>query len=186
MNKVCLITTGATAAFPELVQAALRPDCLQTLADNGFTKLIFQCGDTFNLFNNMIPVDLKGLDVEAFDFKAAGLNQEMRECQARDGVSKKGLLICHAGAGTILDGMRLGLSLIVVPNESLLDNHQGELAEELEAQGYATHSSTKGLAKAIEIACKKEDKVWVGQNASLAPIVDAVVGYEDDIRARLD
>lgn len=49
----------------------------------------------------------------------------------------------NTGAGTILDGMRLGLSLIVVPNEALLDNHQGELAEELEAQGYATYSSTK-------------------------------------------
>ena len=44
-----------------------------------------------------MPVDLKGLDIEAFDFKAAGLNQEMRECQAKDGVSAKGLLICHAG-----------------------------------------------------------------------------------------
>jgi UDP-N-acetylglucosamine transferase subunit ALG13 len=50
------------------------------------------------------------------------------------------------GAGTILDGMRLGLSLIVVPNDSLLDNHQLELAEELESQGYATKSTTM-LAK---------------------------------------
>jgi hypothetical protein len=42
--------------------------------------------------------------------------------------------------------MRLGLSLIVVPNDSLLDNHQLELAEELELQGYATKSTTR-LAK---------------------------------------
>jgi len=49
----------------------------------------------------------------------------------------------YIGAGTILDAMRLGLSLVVVPNESLLDNHQDELAEELETQGYATKSSTK-------------------------------------------
>ena len=97
MNKVCLVTTGATAAFPELVKAALLPESLQAFADNGFTKLIFQCGATFTSFNEMMPIDLKGLNIEAFDFKAAGLNREMRECQAKDGVSKKGLLICHAG-----------------------------------------------------------------------------------------
>jgi UDP-N-acetylglucosamine transferase subunit ALG13 len=33
--------------------------------------------------------------------------------------------------------------LIVVPNDSLLDNHQLELAEELELQGYATKSTTR-------------------------------------------
>jgi beta-1,4-N-acetylglucosaminyltransferase len=108
--------------------------------------------------------------------------------------------------------MRLGLALVVVPNASLLDNHQDELAEELELQGYATrsdirlatllfifhntgfdlscsgHSLTfyRGLARAIGNACEKQEKAWVGHNTSLAPIIDAVVGYEDDVRARLD
>ncbi len=47
------------------------------------------------------------------------------------------------GAGTVLDAMRLGLRMLVIPNESLLDNHQKELAEELENQGYATMSDTQ-------------------------------------------
>lgn len=53
------------------------------------------------------------------------------------------LLTVYTGAGTILDGMRLGLALVVVPNASLLDNHQDELAEELEVQGYATRSDIR-------------------------------------------
>lgn len=122
------------------------------------------------------------------------------------------LLTVYTGAGTILEGMRLGLALVVVPNSSLLDNHQDELAEELELQGYATRSDTRlatllshtlntsfdwscsghsltfyrGLARAIGNACEKHEKTWVGHNASLAPIIDTVVGYEDDVRARLD
>lgn len=47
------------------------------------------------------------------------------------------------GAGTVLDVMRLGVPLIVVPNHTLLDNHQEELADELERQGYVTKSSTR-------------------------------------------
>ncbi len=43
------------------------------------------------------------------------------------------------GAGTVLDAMRLDVPIIVVPNTSLLDNHQVELAEELERQGYVTY-----------------------------------------------
>jgi UDP-N-acetylglucosamine transferase subunit ALG13 len=39
--------------------------------------------------------------------------------------------------------MRLGLALVVVPNMTLLDNHQDELAKELEAQGYVTKSDTR-------------------------------------------
>jgi beta-1,4-N-acetylglucosaminyltransferase len=37
----------------------------------------------------------------------------------------------------------MGLVCIVVPNPSLLDNHQQELADELDRQGYVTKSNLK-------------------------------------------
>jgi hypothetical protein len=46
--------------------------------------------------------------------------------------------------------MRLGLALVVVPNATLLDNHQDELAEELEIQGYATRSDTRSVKPPFE------------------------------------
>jgi beta-1,4-N-acetylglucosaminyltransferase len=47
--------------------------------------------------------------------------------------------------------MRLGLALVVVPNSTLLDNHQDELAEELELQGYATRSDTRSAKAPFEL-----------------------------------
>ncbi|OWP06795.1 hypothetical protein B2J93_8852 [Marssonina coronariae] len=177
MTKECLITTGATAKFTELIQAALTPECLQTFVDNGFTRLNFQCGESMPTFEVSKPTEISGLIINGFDFNKNGLYKEMRACQATKS-SEKGLIICHAGAGTVLDAMRLAVPLVVVPNSSLLDNHQEELADELEAQG--------NLAAAIRAACTKEEKAWGGHNTSFATIVDNVVGYEEDTRARLD
>ena len=47
------------------------------------------------------------------------------------------------GSGSILDALRIGVPLIVVPNPELLDNHQVELAKELSAQGYVIHGNLK-------------------------------------------
>jgi beta-1,4-N-acetylglucosaminyltransferase len=48
-------------------------------------------------------------------------------------------LTSKTGAGTVLDAMRIDVPVIVVPNPALLDNHQEELARELERQGYVTY-----------------------------------------------
>ncbi|KAH6713100.1 glycosyl transferase [Leptodontidium sp. 2 PMI_412] len=186
MIKECFITTGATAKFTELIQAALSPECLQAFVDNGFTRLNFQCGESMSAFEELKPTDTRGLEIHGFGFNKNGLTKEMRACQEKESVSRRGLVICHAGAGTILDAMRLAVPLVVVPNSSLLDNHQEELAAELETQGYATKADIRNLAEAIAKACKKEEKAWGGHNTSFAAIVDNVVGYEDDVRAQLD
>ena len=47
------------------------------------------------------------------------------------------------GSGTILDALRIGVPLVVVPNTTLLHNHQVELAEELAKQDYVVHGNLK-------------------------------------------
>ncbi|KAE8445318.1 hypothetical protein EG329_013556 [Mollisiaceae sp. DMI_Dod_QoI] len=184
-KKVCFVTTGATAEFRELIQAVLSPDCLRALKDEGFTTMNFQCGDTLKDFPSLMPHNILGMELNAFAFKKDGLNRDMRECQALEGQREQGLIILHAGAGTVMDAMRLGLSMVVVPNTSLLDNHQDELALELDAQNYATRSDIPGLANAIRLACLKQARPWAPQKTVLKKIVDETVGYNEDVSSRL-
>jgi len=46
-----------------------------------------------------------------------------------------------AGSGTLLEALHLGKTVIAVPNESLMDNHQAEVAEALAEQGYIIQST---------------------------------------------
>lgn len=41
-----------------------------------------------------------------------------------------------SGSGSILTALRMSKPLLVVPNETLMDNHQVELADALEKEGY--------------------------------------------------
>jgi UDP-N-acetylglucosamine transferase subunit ALG13 len=53
------------------------------------------------------------------------------------------LMGVRSGSGTILDALRIGVPLVVVPNTDLLHNHQVELAEELAKQEYVVHGDLK-------------------------------------------
>jgi len=97
MIKECLITTGATAAFPELIEAVLSEACLTKFVESGFTSLNIQYGDLEEQFSKLKPTDAKGLKITGFGFNKSGLNKEIRTCQAKAGVSEQGLVICHAG-----------------------------------------------------------------------------------------
>ena len=101
--------------------------------------------------------------------------------------------------------MRLSLPIIVVPNVALLDNHQEELADELERQGYVTKATPRyyfpsssissipkltshsTLASAICTASEKAKQPRVPRSdqprslpGGLASIADALAGYEID------
>ena len=41
------------------------------------------------------------------------------------------MTISHCGAGTLIETLRGGATAIAVVNETLMDNHQSELADEL-------------------------------------------------------
>ncbi|TEY39080.1 hypothetical protein BOTCAL_0468g00100 [Botryotinia calthae] len=203
--KVALVTVGATATFKELIEEVFASHTLQALAKEGYTKLRVQAGPDAEYWKNNIPAE-KGseLEIEVFDFDRNGLGHEMRQCKRGGfygtGESSEGVVISHAGSGTILDALRIDVPLIVVPNTSLLDNHQVELADELERQGYVTKASgPRGLEDAIrKVESRKNGKPdrpknlqgrkhWGGrENPSIAPVLDQAANYEEEVRSVLD
>lgn len=51
------------------------------------------------------------------------------------------------GTGSILEGLRAGVTLVVVPNTDLADNHQEQLAIELDKTGHAVNSSVEWVVR---------------------------------------
>jgi len=188
LAKVAFVTVGATAPFDDLILTCFQPHLLSAFEAEGYNKLVFQCGKSLKLFHDAKTLvnGSHSLEISGFDFNPDGLGQEMRMCKAKDGVSEEGVVITAAGAGTILDGLRIGIPLIVVPNEDLLDNHQYQLAKELELQGYVIKSDLNRLADALLEAGKTANRPWGGRSASIQPVINKMVGKEEEMRARLD
>ncbi|KAB8224684.1 hypothetical protein BDV33DRAFT_144504 [Aspergillus novoparasiticus] len=158
--KLCFVTVGATASFHLLLQAILDDRFLAALHEANYTHLLVQYGkDSQALFEELLSKyppgspSRHGIEIDGFDFNHAGLDREMRLAQARpDDGQNGGLIISHAGSGSILGALRLGVPLVVVPNTTLKDNHQVELARELQKQGYVIASGHQEVSVAVERA----------------------------------
>lgn len=165
LARNCLVTVGATVGFEQLTRTVLEPSFWHYLRTLGFTELRIQCGPDIewaaaSLAERMANAP-SGLSVVAFGVRKNLMTEEMTLCKPLSGKRYQGLVISHAGSytspavlerltahriqgtGTILDAWKLGLPIIVVPNPTLLDNHQREMADHLAKEGYATTSSAE-------------------------------------------
>ncbi len=102
-RKLCFVTIGATAAFDQLIKAALSPKFLQRLQASGYTDLRLQYGKD----GQMILEDFRsrfgsksgeefGIKITGFDFNKKGLGSEMRAAKG-EGDRLEGVVISHAG-----------------------------------------------------------------------------------------
>jgi beta-1,4-N-acetylglucosaminyltransferase len=167
-GKRCFVTVGATAPFNSLVRAVLEPAFIKALGEAGYSQLQIQYGDrsgqdTYRertqLLNEQEPND--GVKVSGFGFKKEGLRDEMWAVKGSS-PETEGMVISHAGSGSILDALRIGAPIVVVPNTDLLHNHQVELAEALAEQEYVIHGKVDDLVSAIaEVeALRRKSKKW--------------------------
>ncbi|KAG2792246.1 hypothetical protein JG687_00013465 [Phytophthora cactorum] len=60
------------------------------------------------------------------------------------------LIISHAGAGSIVDGLALKKKLVVVVNTALMDNHQAKQAEATADQKFCLQATVQGRQSVLE------------------------------------
>ncbi|KAI4244899.1 MAG: hypothetical protein L6R40_002805 [Gallowayella cf. fulva] len=187
-QRVCFVTIGATAAFDQLLKAVLTSRFLQALHASGYTTLLLQYGKNghgiLNDFDAAVAAGKAtkhGIEISGFDFNKLGLGQEMWSVKAANDRTE-GVVISHAGSGSILDALRIEVPLIVVPNTSLLHNHQVDLAEELAKQGYLVHGRLDDLPRALAEAdvLRKTQRAWPPPNRGADPSGRGLAGVMDE------
>ncbi|KAG6359270.1 hypothetical protein INS49_012791 [Diaporthe citri] len=137
MGRRLLVTGGATVPFVALLEEATGEDFLQVLRDHGFTHVYLQCGAAHDQIKARLKGDGRGdggLEVETFDF-CRELKSLIREhCRGEKGVQPAGVVIGHAGTGTISDTMEVDCALVIVANTTLMDDHQSAFAAEMASE----------------------------------------------------
>lgn len=122
MPRTVLVTVGSTL-FQDLTNAVLERETLDILSDLGFTLVMVQYGSAVMPRTIQAP---HGMTVKTEAY--------IKDLEAL--FATVDLIISHAGSGSILSGLRAGKKMVVVPNTSLMDNHQEELANVLHRENY--------------------------------------------------
>jgi beta-1,4-N-acetylglucosaminyltransferase len=150
-----LVTVGSTK-FTALVETMVQPAVCATLKEHfHVTKLYVQYGTAavpMPAAATAIPAaeeapqrqqlhewNCGGLRVEAFAYRPH-LDALIRTAT---------LVITHAGAGTILEGLQARRPLVVVPNRQLMSDHQLELADGLAAGRFLFSLQVTELAQRL-------------------------------------
>lgn len=142
MNVV--VTVGSTR-FAELTDRVVSTEFIEALKHAGVQHVTIQHGD------QELPKSAKELrKISGMKFKTFQYLPEMDNV-----ISSADLVISHAGAGTILCAIRGGVKLIVVPNRSLMDDHQAQLASHLASLGVLIYGDVDSLCENLETALAK-------------------------------
>ncbi|KAI8350138.1 UDP-N-acetylglucosamine transferase subunit ALG13 [Blakeslea trispora] len=135
------VTVGSTG-FDRFIQETTSRDFILSAVENGFKKIQFQYGTSESIFiHNLQAYDGPALAIDGYKYKNS-ITEDMYEAD---------VIVSHAGAGTMLQALRLGnKKMIVVINSSLMDNHQHELANAMADEGYVICSELSELADTIK------------------------------------
>lgn len=166
-----LFLTGATVTFKSLLDHIATPKFLEYLVDQGFHRVSIQYGNETNLAGHHISKEYFNLllqrnkVIEELDLSIANetndksttvfanSNLELQVFAYSDKITQliaqADLVVSHGGTGSIMDALRLAKPLLVVTNDQLMDNHQIEVAEQFEQEGYLKSLSCVELSTGV-------------------------------------
>lgn len=138
-----LLVTVGTTRFDQLIKKILNKESVEQLAIMGFARLILQIGKSEYEAEQVEPLrDI--IEIEIYDYKPSLL----------DDIDRADVVVGHAGAGTCLEVLRMNRRLLLVVNETLMDNHQRELAEQLTEDKYVLSTSVDELNANLDAICE--------------------------------
>ena len=153
-SKIVFVTVGSTK-FERLIDRLLDEDILNILNKYSFNKMIIQMGNgkhkLLNIEDGKISIDLvakNNIKINAYEYKPS-IRQDLEQAD---------LVISHAGAGSVIESLEANKKLIVVINESLMDNHQFELADKMYKEEYLLYSFCSNLNEILEEMLDKNSK----------------------------
>lgn len=161
--KSVFVTCGATVPFPELVQSVITESFAQELLRYGYGRMIVQFGKGYRTHFEEQLKDFKndsktcslsacdlGSETAPSHFILAEGNLEVIGIEYSSKIQQiignfANLVISHAGTGSILDSIRMNKPLIVCVNDTLMDNHQQQIADKFEAKRYVWSCGPKEI-----------------------------------------
>lgn len=165
------ITVGTTQ-FDQLISAVQTDSVLSKLKLLNCRKLVIQIGSGCEIPNETIEKAKQsyGIDVDYYRYKP----------EIQDDIRSSDLVISHAGAGSCIEVLNAGKKLVVVVNDTLMHNHQTELAEQLSADGYLLQCTTETLPETLgrlteNTMLRSYEK---GNVQKLVDFVDKIMCYE--------
>ncbi|XP_014367082.2 UDP-N-acetylglucosamine transferase subunit ALG13 homolog [Papilio machaon] len=131
----CFVTVGTTR-FDLLTEYITSTSVLRALKQIGCVEITFQIG---NSAVNPEEYEKEGIKLSLYRFKDS-IQEDIRNAD---------LVISHAGAGSCLEVLEAHKPLLVVINEELMDNHQLELAEQLQVDGHLYYCTCDTLENTL-------------------------------------
>uniref|UniRef100_A0A914HCG8 UDP-N-acetylglucosamine transferase subunit ALG13 n=1 Tax=Globodera rostochiensis TaxID=31243 RepID=A0A914HCG8_GLORO len=127
--------------FDFLIEALFRSDVIDALKQLNIGRVTIQKG------NGVIPAKMQSAKLDIVDGIMFHLFDYLPSI--KEHFQNADLIIGHAGAGTCLEALECGKPFIAVINNSLMDNHQAELAEKLAEDGHLLFTTPNELAQSL-------------------------------------